>query len=86
MPKVTRKLARKSPAPLKHHEKLSAMSQLPEPNTKAADDSTTDELKLKIKELVTSLKYAGRAAKVLVYFIIAQSRASCVPASTPSPL
>jgi len=86
MPKATRKSARKGPVPGKHDEKLNSTSQLPAPNTKAADDSTTDELKLKIKELVTSLKYAGCAAKVLVYFILAQSCASCVSTSTPSPL
>jgi hypothetical protein len=84
MPKTTLKRARKGPVDAKNNEK----SQSTVPNTKGTDNSTTSErdaLELKSKELVTSLKYAGRAAKVPVYPIIALSSASCVPTSPSSP-
>jgi hypothetical protein len=66
MPKATRKRVPKGSAT----DKRIVKSQLPPPDPKGTDNSTTSEcdaLELKTKELVTSLKYAGRMAKVPVY-------------------
>ena len=66
MPKATRKRVPKGSSTGQRIEK----SQLPAPNTKSTDNPTSSErdaLERKTKELVTSLKYAGRMAKVPVY-------------------
>lgn len=66
MPKASQKRTPKGPVDGKHNGKY----QITAPTTKGAGHSTPSErdaLEPKTKELVTSLKYAGRAAKVPVY-------------------